>query len=101
MPKDTVCEVDACNKPARSRNWCVAHYKRWLRHGDPLGGRRRKTEEELREYNRHRMREYRRNHSEQLKTPEKKPYATFGWLARAQKRRASELPAGIYAAETG
>ena len=30
------CEIDGCQRPARSRRWCVAHYTRWARHGDPL-----------------------------------------------------------------
>lgn len=35
-----VCVIDGCDKPVDSRDWCSAHYTRWLRHGDPLGGRR-------------------------------------------------------------
>lgn len=33
-----VCLVDGCSKPPHLRGWCNSHYKRWLRHGDPLGG---------------------------------------------------------------
>jgi hypothetical protein len=32
------CAVDGCDKQAKLRIWCVAHYQRWLRHGDPLAG---------------------------------------------------------------
>ncbi len=32
------CAVNNCVNPAKTRAWCVAHYQRWLRHGDPLGG---------------------------------------------------------------
>ena len=32
------CSVDECCQPARSKNLCNAHYRRWRRHGDPLGG---------------------------------------------------------------
>lgn len=32
------CSVEDCGKPAPSRGWCRAHYARWKRHGDPLGG---------------------------------------------------------------
>lgn len=32
------CSVDGCSKPHKSRGWCNAHYLRWLKHGDPLGG---------------------------------------------------------------
>lgn len=30
------CSVDGCDKPAKTRGWCVAHYGRVLRHGNPL-----------------------------------------------------------------
>lgn len=33
-----VCEVPACDKNAVARGYCVAHYKRFKRHGDPLAG---------------------------------------------------------------
>ena len=29
------CSVDGCEKRARARGLCWAHYKRWQRHGDP------------------------------------------------------------------
>jgi hypothetical protein len=32
------CSIGGCNKPARTRDWCGAHYSRWIRNGDPLGG---------------------------------------------------------------
>lgn len=35
---DLACKIDWCDKPARTRGWCQAHYRRWQRHGDPLGG---------------------------------------------------------------
>lgn len=38
MTKQTLCTIDRCGKPARQRGWCRAHYSRWYRHGDPLGG---------------------------------------------------------------
>lgn len=28
------CSVDACEKPARNRGWCSAHYERWRKTGD-------------------------------------------------------------------
>ncbi len=34
-----VCAIDGCGKPRANRGWCHAHYHRWQRHGDPLGGR--------------------------------------------------------------
>lgn len=35
----TLCLVDGCPKVAKSRGWCIAHWKRWNRWGDPLGER--------------------------------------------------------------
>lgn len=31
-----VCSVDGCDGEAKKRGWCLNHYKRWWRHGDPL-----------------------------------------------------------------
>ena len=33
-----LCKVGNCDRDAVTRGWCPAHYKRWLRHGDPLLG---------------------------------------------------------------
>jgi hypothetical protein len=33
------CSVEQCTKPARGLKLCEAHYARYRRHGDPLGGR--------------------------------------------------------------
>lgn len=30
-----VCAVDGCHSPAKTRGWCVKHYTRWVRYGDP------------------------------------------------------------------
>lgn len=38
------CGVDGCQKLAAKRGYCVAHYERLRRHGDPLGGSTRKGE---------------------------------------------------------
>jgi hypothetical protein len=38
MP-DRTCSIEGCVKPARTRGWCGAHYRRWSLHGDPLAGR--------------------------------------------------------------
>lgn len=36
-----ICKVDTCEgeagRPGSGRGWCVRHYLRWRRHGDPLG----------------------------------------------------------------
>jgi hypothetical protein len=39
MAEKRVCSVDVCDKPIKTKNLCLAHYRRLLRHGDPLGGR--------------------------------------------------------------
>jgi hypothetical protein len=30
------CSIDGCEKPHEARGWCIKHYRRWQRHGDPL-----------------------------------------------------------------
>ena len=35
----TCCNMTDCPLPAYRRGWCVPHYTRWLRHGDPCAGR--------------------------------------------------------------
>lgn len=31
-----ICAIEDCGRGALSRGWCKKHYRRWLRHGDPL-----------------------------------------------------------------
>lgn len=38
------CSVGGCEKPRIARGWCVMHYSRWKRHGDPLVKTRPKSE---------------------------------------------------------
>lgn len=38
-----LCQEDQCEDRAETRGWCVRHYTRWKRHGDP----RRQSEERL------------------------------------------------------
>jgi hypothetical protein len=39
LPRNNrMCTVDGCGDPARGRGYCNLHYRRWRRHGDPLGG---------------------------------------------------------------
>ena len=38
MPHQSTCAILGCATPHEARSWCKKHYKRWLRHGDPLGG---------------------------------------------------------------
>jgi hypothetical protein len=33
-----LCALEDCERDATTRGWCATHYKRWLRHGDPLLG---------------------------------------------------------------
>lgn len=37
------CVISDCSKPRLARGWCEGHYRRWRRHGDPLGGRHTRT----------------------------------------------------------
>lgn len=29
------CSIKGCGKPARARGWCIAHWARWRKYGDP------------------------------------------------------------------
>jgi hypothetical protein len=35
----TACQIDDCERAAFARGWCVKHYTRWHRTGDPLSAR--------------------------------------------------------------
>lgn len=37
-----ICSVEWCDQPVHARGWCNVHYKRWVRHGDPLAGEPRR-----------------------------------------------------------
>lgn len=32
------CSIEECEREAKARGWCKAHWVRWKRHGDPSGG---------------------------------------------------------------
>ncbi len=36
MAAKRTCAVDFCQKPAKCRGWCNAHYEQWRKRGDPL-----------------------------------------------------------------
>lgn len=38
MTNIVICEVDGCIKPLKHRGWCLSHYKRWYKYGDPTLG---------------------------------------------------------------
>ena len=38
MAKSRICSIDGCGKAVKGHGWCEAHYWRWRKHGDPLGG---------------------------------------------------------------
>lgn len=38
MTHQNTCSIENCEKPRLARGWCSAHWTRWKRHGDPLGG---------------------------------------------------------------
>lgn len=35
---DRICSIEGCERPRVKRDWCNAHYQRWRKHGDPIGG---------------------------------------------------------------
>lgn len=39
MAKPSLCNAPSCDKAAIRAGFCSSHYRRNLRHGDPLGGR--------------------------------------------------------------
>lgn len=44
MAAISLCKIDGCGKPSRTRGWCNKHWLRWYRHGDPLAGGRFKAD---------------------------------------------------------
>lgn len=38
MADSRLCSIPDCGKPAKTRGYCISHYKRLRRHGDPLAG---------------------------------------------------------------
>lgn len=40
----TPCKIPACVEKPVARGWCESHYRRWRRHGHPLGGRHHRTD---------------------------------------------------------
>lgn len=38
MAAKPICSIPDCGKPGYKCGWCGAHYSRWKRYGDPLGG---------------------------------------------------------------
>lgn len=34
----SICSVEGCDRKVRARGFCIAHWKKWRRYGDPLKG---------------------------------------------------------------
>lgn len=34
------CKVETCDRPREARGYCDRHYRRFMLHGDPMGGER-------------------------------------------------------------
>lgn len=43
----SICSIEGCDNPDYIKKWCIKHYTRWRRHGDPMA--------RVRELNRHGM----------------------------------------------
>lgn len=41
MATKRICSIEGCDNQVLSRGWCVKHYGRWFRRGDPLAVGRR------------------------------------------------------------
>lgn len=39
-----LCTIRDCTNPQLARTWCENHYRRWRRHGHPLGGKHYRTD---------------------------------------------------------
>ena len=35
---ERTCSIPGCTRRVKARGWCLPHYKRWWRNGDPLAG---------------------------------------------------------------
>lgn len=38
-----ICSIPDCGKPRAARGWCIGHWKRWRKYGNPLGAAVRQT----------------------------------------------------------
>lgn len=50
MAIQRTCSVKGCERHAHGRGYCLPHYKRWRRHGDPMLGQTRAKAGEPEEY---------------------------------------------------
>lgn len=42
------CVIEGCDRPHKAHGWCVTHYQRWRKHGDPLTVRQIRGDDEAR-----------------------------------------------------
>jgi len=74
----TPCKIPDCMRPPIARSWCDPHYRRWRRHGHPLGGRHHRTECRITDCpNRHSAKGLCAMHYERAKRHGDPEYVTF------------------------
>lgn len=73
-----LCTIHNCTNPQLARAWCDAHYRRWRRHGHPLGGKHYRTNCSVEGCtNRHSAKGYCDMHYQRVKNHGDPQYVTF------------------------
>lgn len=97
-----LCTIRNCTSPRLAHGWCESHYRRWRRHGNPLGGRRYRTHCTVADCtNRHSAKGYCAMHYERVKRHGDPEYVTFTELDEVAVLRtvSGDRPARLTVAE--